>query len=113
MKKKVFIAHQLRGDMSGNIESAKRWCRWAILTKHVNPIAPYLLLTMILDDKVSSEREHGRLLGEELLLVCDEFWICGPRPPKGSAVWIERQIAMKAEILVVDYTDLTLPDDFH
>ena len=113
MLKRVFIAHQLSGDLKPNLASAILWCRWAIIVKNVNPIAPYLSLMRILDESVEWERETGLLLGDEYIPMCTEFWMCGPVPHQESHVWEELKIAKKHNVTVVDYTGLTLPFAFH
>lgn len=113
MRKRVFIAHQLSGDLEDNLRSAKQWCRWAIFMRDVNPIAPYLSLIQILNEKEEDERETGLILGDEYIEICEELWVCGPLPSKDSHVWTEIKIAERETIKVVDYTGLILPADFH
>jgi hypothetical protein len=113
MKKPVFIAHQLSGNLEANLQSAKMWCRWAIFVRDINPIAPYLTLMAILDEKDKNERDIGLGLGDEYIPTCDELWICGPKPSTDSYVWEEVEIAKFCHVIVVDYTDLILPENFH
>ncbi len=113
MSKRVFIAHQISGDIIANLKSVKQWCRWAIFMRNVNPIAPYLTLMSVLDEKIEEERELGLILGEEFITTCIEFWICGPLPSKNSHVWEEVRIAEQGRVKVIDYTGLILPPAFH
>jgi hypothetical protein len=113
MRKRVFIAHQLSGDLAANLESAKRWCKWAIYMRDVNPIAPYLILMYILDEKIEEERCTGLILGDEYIPMCDELWICGPLPSDTSHVWTEIEIAKEHKVKTADYTGLVLPSGFH
>ena len=113
MRKRVFIAHQLKGDVEANLESAKMWCRWAIFMRDVNPIAPYLALVSMLEEANEHEREIGLILGDEWIAMCDELWVCGPMPLPGSHVWEEIEIAKGDKIKTVDYTGLVLPAYFH
>ncbi len=113
MRKRVFIAHQIGGDVEANLRSAELWCRWAIYARDVNPIAPYLTLMAILDEKVEDERKIGLILGDEYIPICDEFWICGPVPSDDSHIWTEIEIAKEHKIKTVDYTGLILPEHFH
>lgn len=113
MRKRVFIAHQIGGDVEANLESATRWCRWAILKRNVNPIAPYLSLIGILDEGVEDERELGLTLAEEYIPMCEELWVCGPLPSSNSHVWREIKLAEGCEVEIIDYTDLVLPKHFH
>ena len=113
MRKRVFIAHQLSGDLQANLESAVLWCRWALFVRDVNPIAPYLTLIAILDEGIPGEREAGMTLGDEYIEGCDVLWVCGPKPRPESHVWEEIKTANNYNIQVVDYTDLILPADIH
>lgn len=113
MRKRVFIAHQLSGDLIANLKSAKQWCRWAIFMRNANPIAPYLILMSVLDERDEDEREIGLALGDEFILTCVEFWICGPLPSDDSHVWEEARIAEQGRVKIIDYTGLILPTDFH
>ncbi len=109
MKKRVFIAHRIAGDREANIESAKCWVRWAALCRNVNPIAPYLTLLQVLDETHEEERKIGVELGSEIIEVCHELWICGPRPNPDSYVWEEVISAKAYEVRVIDFTNLILP----
>lgn len=84
--KKVFICSPLRGDIQGNIEKARGYCREAIDAGHL-PIAPHVYFTQFLDDLKPDERTLGLELGRKLLKICDEVWVYG-KPSEG----------MKAEI---------------
>ena len=87
--KTVFIAHQVSGDVKENIKSALRWARWALKTKNVVPVVPYAYLCMILDDSNETDRISGTHCSMEILKRCEELWLCGPIPDKGSQVWKE------------------------
>ncbi len=113
MRKRVFIAHQISGDIQANLESAKQWCRWAIFVKGVNPVAPYLTLMALLEERVEGEREKGLILSSEYIPMCDAFWMCGPVPLANSQVWVELDRAKNLNKPIVDYTGLILPTDFH
>lgn len=74
--RKVFVSHPLSGNVEGNITSALRWVRLALLEGHI-PFAPYIPYARALDDSDEDERWIGMRRGLEVLIVCDELWVCG------------------------------------
>lgn len=72
-KKIIFVCSPLSGDIPGNIEKAKRYCRRVIDEGHV-PYAPHLFFTQFLSDDLEEERKKGMQLGQEMLRCCDEVW---------------------------------------
>lgn len=72
--KLVYICSPLKGDMQGNIEKARGYCREAILQGYI-PIAPHIYFTQFLDDTNETERLLGMKCGIELLPMCDELWV--------------------------------------
>ena len=112
--KTVFIAHQVAGDVTVNvnIRSALCWARWALKTKNVVPVVPYAYLCQILDDSNPDERQIGMVCSMEILRRCEEVWICGPIPNKDSQVWVEVREAQRMNKTIIDYTDLELPKEY-
>lgn len=80
--KLVYICSPLKGDIQGNIEKAKGYCREALLQGYI-PIAPHIYFTQFLDDTKKEERLLGMKCGLELLPLCDELWIYGNNISKG------------------------------
>lgn len=74
--KRVFICSPFRGDVKGNTEKARRYCRSAYEAGCL-PIAPHLLFSQFLDEMNEAERAAGIAMGQELLLDCDEVWVYG------------------------------------
>ena len=95
--KVVYICSPLRGDMERNISKAHEYCRRAI-NMGVIPIAPHAVYTRYLDDRKPEQRERGLLIGQELLLKCDEVWAFGFEISEGMADEIE--IALQNNIPV-------------
>ena len=58
--------------------------RYAI-SEEMNPICPHLLYTQMLDDSDPEERQLGIDLGNRMLRLCDELWLCGDRISPGMA----------------------------
>ena len=81
--KKIFICSAYRGDINGNIEKAKEYCRWATVECGVIPIAPHLFFPQFLDDSVEAERELGINIGLGLLKECSELWYFGDSITEG------------------------------
>lgn len=69
--KKVFICSPYRGDVKGNTEKAREYCRTAY-DKGCIPVAPHLLFPQFLNESNEQERASGIAMGLELLLDCDE-----------------------------------------
>lgn len=105
----VFLAHQIKGNVQANLASVRQWSRWAAVVRGVIPIVPYLSFMEFLDDQHPRERELGVSMCRSIIPLCDEFWIVGPVPPKGSEVWKEREIAEDSNLAVIDYAGLALP----
>ena len=86
--KKVYICSPLRGDIEGNIERAKSYCKQAI-TEGCFPIAPHIYFTQFMDDTIPRERELAMTMGIELLDMCDELWIYGDTISEGMRAEID------------------------
>lgn len=60
----VYICSPLAGDMDGNMEKARRYCKFAVRSGAI-PLAPHLLFPQFMDDTNPDERgachvhEHG------------------------------------------------------
>ncbi len=87
--KKVYICSPYRGDTSLNTEKAKRFCKWAVLEKNVQPVAPHIYFTQFLEDDVPLQREIGMDMGIQLLRECSEIWVLGEKLSDGMAREIE------------------------
>lgn len=84
MKPLVYIASPLSGDVEQNLEFARKACRFAI-EREVTPFAPHLLYTQMLDDSSPADRQLGIDMGNQMLELCDELWLCGDRISEGMA----------------------------
>ena len=82
--KVVYIASPLSGDVEQNLQFARQACRYAI-SEDVVPFAPHLLYTQMLDDSDLGERQLGIDMGNRMLMLCDELWLCGDRISPGMA----------------------------
>ena len=82
--KVVYIASPLSGDVKRNLQFARQACRYAI-SEEMTPFCPHLLYTQMLDDSDPEERQLGIDLGNRMLRLCDELWLCGDRISPGMA----------------------------
>ena len=91
--KRVYICSPLAGDVTGNIEKAKEYCREAV-GHGALPLAAHVYFTQFLDDHIPAERETGMQMGLELLELCEEVWVYGDTVSSGMA----REIALAEEM---------------
>lgn len=83
----VYIASPYAGDVEKNVERAREYCSIAV-KQGVLPVAPHLLFPQFLDDNSPQERVKGLEMAMELLLKCDELWVCGDRTTAGMTAEI-------------------------
>ena len=67
------------------------------------PLAPHIIFTQFLDDKISEERALGMLMGLELLKRCQGLWTFGNRISDGMLGEIDA--AKQLEIPIHYYSD--------
>lgn len=82
--KTVFVAHQISGDVKGNMKKVLKICA-EIHTRNIVPIAPYLISLQYLNDEVVEDRELGMAANHEHFYrgFVDELWLFGNRISKG------------------------------
>ena len=97
MRKLVYIASPLSGDVETNLHFARQACLNA-MSQGATPFAPHLLYTQMLDDNDPAQRELGMKMGNQMLALCDELWLCGDIVSPGMAK--ERELADKLDIPV-------------
>lgn len=97
MNKLVYIASPLSGDVENNLDFARQACRYAI-AQNVTPFAPHLLYTQMLDDSDPAERQLGVNMGNQMLALCQELWLCGDHISAGMEK--ERELALILSIPV-------------
>lgn len=82
MNQLVYIASPLSGDVAKNLDFARQACRYAI-AQGATPFAPHLLYPQMLDDNDPGERQLGIDMGNQMLELCEELWLCGDRISPG------------------------------
>lgn len=98
----VFICSPYAGDVTLNIEKAKRYLRFAV-DEGAIPFAPHLLYPQVLKDENPVERELGLFFGIVWLGKCDELWVFGSTISTGMAKEIAK--ARKRGIPTRYFTD--------
>ena len=83
----VYICSPFSGDVSGNIERAKKYSRYAVDSKAI-PIAPHLLFSQFMDD--DAERELALFMDMVLLGKCEELWVFGETVTEGMSAEIAK-----------------------
>ena len=97
MRKLVYIASPLSGDVETNLDFARQACLYA-MAQGATPFAPHLLYPQMLDDNDPAQRELGMNMGNQMLALCDELWLCGDVISSGMAK--ERALAEDLDIPV-------------
>lgn len=100
-RKLCYICSPLRGDVKDNIAKANLFSRFAFEQGYL-PIAPHTIFTQYLDDGKATERRAAMDMGLQLLTVCEELWVFGPRISEGMKKEIE--FARNAEIITRYFT---------
>lgn len=85
----VYVCSPYSGNVAGNVENARRYCRFAFEQGCI-PIAPHLLFTQFLDDSNPRERELGLHFGNVLMSQCREVWVFGDIISPGMDAEIRR-----------------------
>lgn len=88
--RRVYICSPLGGNITANIENAKRYSQY-VFKCGMAPVIPHFY-ALVLNDDNPEERKLGMQAGISLLWVCDEIWIFGDELTEG----------MKKEILFAE-----------
>lgn len=70
----VYICSPYAGDVTANVENARRYSRFAVDAGYI-PIAPHLLFPQFLSDDNPKERQLGLFFGNALMSKCSEVWV--------------------------------------
>ena len=84
----VYICSPLSGDVPGNTEKARQFCRFALEQGQI-PLAPHLLFPQFMDDTNPAERELAIFMDVILLGKCSELWVFGDLITEGMNTEIE------------------------
>lgn len=92
----VYICSPFSGDISGNIERAKKYSRYAVDSKAI-PIAPHLLFPQFMSD--DAELELALFMDMVLLGKCEELWVFGELVTEGMSAEIAKAKRKNMKIL--------------
>lgn len=84
----VYICSPLSGDVPGNTERARKFCRFA-LEKGQIPFAPHLMFPQFVNGDDPTVRELAIFMDVILLGKCDELCVFGDTISEGMAIEIE------------------------
>lgn len=93
----VYICSSLSGDVPGNTEKARKFCRFA-LEKGQNPLAPHLMFHQFVNDDDPAERELALFMDIVLLGKSSELWVFGDTVSTG--IQMELEMAKKRRQLI-------------
>ena len=85
----VYVCSPLSGDIPGNQEKARRYCRFAVDTGYI-PLAPHLFFPQFMRDDSQVERNLALFMDIVLLSKCAELWVFGSTISKGMSIEIEK-----------------------
>ena len=84
----IYVCSPLSGDVPGNTERARKFCRFA-LEKGAIPLAPHLMFPQFMDDEDPAERELAIFMDVILLGKCSELWVFGETVSAGMQAEID------------------------
>ena len=85
----VYICSPLSGDIPGNQEKARRYCRFAVDSGCI-PLAPHLFFPQFMREDSRAERDLALFMDIVLLSKCAELWVFGSTISKGMSMEIEK-----------------------
>ena len=85
----VYICSPLSGDIPGNQEKARRYCRFAVDSGYI-PLAPHLFFPQFMREDLQAERGLALFMDIVLLSKCAELWVFGSTISKGMSMEIEK-----------------------
>ena len=98
----VYVCSPYAGDVEGNVERARIYCRFAAINNAI-PLAPHLLFPQFMNDENPEERELAMFMNMILLDKCSEIWVFGSVISSGMAKEINR--AKKRKQLIRYFND--------
>ena len=85
----VYVCSPLSGDIAGNQEKARRYCRFAVDSGYI-PLAPHLYFPQFMREDAEAERNLALFMDIVLLSKCAELWVFGSTISKGMTIEIEK-----------------------
>ena len=78
----VYICSPLSGDVDGNMEKARQYCRFALEQGQI-PLAPHLMFPQFMDEGDPEERDLAMFMDIVLLGKCSQVWVLGEEISEG------------------------------
>lgn len=101
---RVYICSHLGGNVTANIENAKRYAQYVF--KHgMAPVIPHFY-DLVLNDDNPEERKIGMQAGISLLWVCDEVWVFGSEITEGMKKEIHFAEKLNIKVRYISENDL-------
>ena len=85
----VYICSPYSGDIEGNAERTKKFCRFAYEHGQI-PLAPHLMFPQFLSDSDQEERSKALFMDVVLMGKCSEVWVLGDTISAGMGIEIEK-----------------------
>ena len=101
---RAYICSPLGGNVSVNIENAKRYARYA-LECGMAPFIPHFYV-LILDDRNDKERNLVMNAGLSMLWVCDAVWVFGDEITESMKTEILFAEKLNIEVRYISENDL-------
>mgnify|MGYP004617705889 FL=1 len=101
---RAYICSPLGGNVSANIENAKRYARYA-LECGMAPFIPHFY-ALILNDDDEKERKLGMLAGLSMLWVCDAVCVFGDEITEGMKTEIHFAEKLNIKVRYISENDL-------
>lgn len=101
---RTYICSPLGGNVSANIQNAKRYARYA-LESGMAPFIPHFY-ALILNDDNEEERNLGMLAGLSMLWVCDAVWVFGDEITESMKTEIRFAEKLNIEVRYISENDL-------
>lgn len=98
----VYICSPFSGDVEGNQQRARQYCRFAISAGCI-PLAPHLFFPQFMSDLDPAERNLAIFMDLVLLSKCAELWVFGSTVSKGMSIEIEK--ATRKAMTIRYFTD--------
>lgn len=102
--RRVYICSPLGGNITANIENAKRYSQY-VFKCGMAPVIPHFY-ALVLNDDNPEERKLGMQAGISLLWVCDEIWIFGDEITEGMKKEILFAEKLNIEVRYISENDL-------
>lgn len=104
----VYICSPYAGDIEGNTERAKSYCRFAVMERNVIAFAPHLFLPLYLSEDDPEERELALSMDLAFLSRCDELWVFGDNITNGMRREIDKakKLHMKIRYFTEDMEEV-------